>query len=210
MQRCDRAEAVAYWFFRLNGCLTTRNFLVHPDTDGPAQTEADIIAYRFGQRRELADANAPMDDHEFFNPADLKSSLYFVEVKHSGECRLNEAWTEPQRKNLQRVLNAIGPVPRERVDEVAEILCQKKSWSDTHMTISMVSVSQSQPECAAFPCLTWDVIVPWIVCRFRKYKNVKADHAQWDRVGKFLFETACSPSDGAVGVARTNRWLMGG
>jgi hypothetical protein len=26
-------EKVAYWFFRLNGCLTIENFVVHPDFD---------------------------------------------------------------------------------------------------------------------------------------------------------------------------------
>jgi hypothetical protein len=38
-------ESVAYWFFRLNGCLTIVNFVVHPDLareDEPRSQRTDI------------------------------------------------------------------------------------------------------------------------------------------------------------------------
>jgi len=51
-------EKVAYWFFRLNGCLTLVNFVVHPDLirrDEPRSqwTDVDILAIRFPHRKEL-------------------------------------------------------------------------------------------------------------------------------------------------------------
>ena len=49
-------EDLVYWFFRLNGCLTMENFIVHPDTAGPPETDADLIAVRFPHRRETADS----------------------------------------------------------------------------------------------------------------------------------------------------------
>ena len=34
-------------FFRLNGCLTTENFVVHPDGGRDQRTVADILGVRF-------------------------------------------------------------------------------------------------------------------------------------------------------------------
>jgi hypothetical protein len=55
-------EKVAYWFFRLNGCMTIENFVVHPDFGGSQRTDADILGIRLPYRSEgLRDS--PMPDH---------------------------------------------------------------------------------------------------------------------------------------------------
>ena len=41
-----KTEQLAYWFFRLNGCLTIVNFLVHGERRGREGTDADILAIR--------------------------------------------------------------------------------------------------------------------------------------------------------------------
>jgi hypothetical protein len=48
------AESVAYWYLRLNGCLTITNFIVHPEwrREGVG-TDADILGVRFPHRREM-------------------------------------------------------------------------------------------------------------------------------------------------------------
>jgi hypothetical protein len=44
------SERVASWFFRLNGCLTIDNFILHPDFINPSgrqRTDADVLGVRF-------------------------------------------------------------------------------------------------------------------------------------------------------------------
>ena len=45
-------ERLAYWYFRLNGFLTTENFIVHPDRGPNQRTDADLLAVRFAHRKE--------------------------------------------------------------------------------------------------------------------------------------------------------------
>ena len=103
-------EDVAYWFFRLNGCLAIKNFIVHPDTGGGQRTDADLIAVRFPHRQELLTSDQPMEDHDLFTEGSHRISAHFVEVK-AGVCRLNGPWTNPKKRNLQRVLYAMGFFP---------------------------------------------------------------------------------------------------
>ena len=37
-------DTVAYWFFRLNGCSTITNFVVHPDRHGSQRTDVNVLA----------------------------------------------------------------------------------------------------------------------------------------------------------------------
>ena len=45
-------EALAYWYFRLNGFLTTANFVIHDEGGAGQRTDADILvpcnSYKFG------------------------------------------------------------------------------------------------------------------------------------------------------------------
>ena len=51
-------ETIAYWFFRLNGCATITNFVVHPDRRGSQRTDVDVLAVRFPQQAgELPEAD---------------------------------------------------------------------------------------------------------------------------------------------------------
>jgi hypothetical protein len=46
-------EKIAYWFFRLNGCATITNFVVHPDRRGSQRTDVDVLAVRFPYWHEI-------------------------------------------------------------------------------------------------------------------------------------------------------------
>src|SRR2546423_1250095 len=49
-----KPELLADWFFRLNGCATIQNFVLHPNLAGSQRTDVDLIAVRFPYRNELA------------------------------------------------------------------------------------------------------------------------------------------------------------
>jgi hypothetical protein len=56
-------ERVAYWYFRLNGFLQIENFVLHPAGGGSQRTDADLLAVRFPDRKELLfDHAEPMQD----------------------------------------------------------------------------------------------------------------------------------------------------
>ena len=83
-----------------------------------SRTDADLIAARFPHRQELLTSGDPMQDHPLFGDRGL-IQVYFVEVKTS-DCRLNGPWTDPRKANLQRVLNAIGVLPADDVENAAK------------------------------------------------------------------------------------------
>jgi hypothetical protein len=70
-------EKLAYWFFRLNGCFTIENFVVHPDLGGGQRTDADILGVRFPHRQEgladsMVDHEAVLSDHPLIFAAEVK------------------------------------------------------------------------------------------------------------------------------------------
>ena len=90
VERLD-PEKVAYWYFRLNGCLTMVNFVLHPPGRGSQRTDADVLAVRFPHRSELADTARPLvDDTPFRGSTGIE--LAVAEVK-TGPCGLNDSWT---------------------------------------------------------------------------------------------------------------------
>src|SRR4051812_7707383 len=80
-------EQDAYWYFRLNGCLTITNFVLHPDLINPGEkltqrTDADILAVRFPHRQELLTSEHPMVDARVFD-GQAKIDIVIAEVKSS-------------------------------------------------------------------------------------------------------------------------------
>lgn len=65
-------EKLAYWYFRLNGCLTIENFVVHPDWRRGQQTEIDLIAVRFPHRAELLNKSMIDDQKIFSDPSRIR------------------------------------------------------------------------------------------------------------------------------------------
>lgn len=186
------SEKVAYWFFRLNGCFTFENFIVHPDTKGGQQTDADLIALRFMHRSELKTSGEPMQDHSLFNPQQRQISVFLVEVKTT-ECAINGPWKKRERRNLHRVLYAMGLLPVEKVEEAAHELYHTLKYEDEQMTIQFVAVGREKQQKGTVKNakqITWDEILRWIYERFNQYKDQKADHDQWEESGKKLYESA--------------------
>jgi hypothetical protein len=86
------AEEVAYWYLRLNGFLTLRNFLVHGDRRGETRTEIDVLGVRFRHRREHL--NQPMKDDDWIERA-RRNIVVFCDAK-KGAQDFNNAWAEPR------------------------------------------------------------------------------------------------------------------
>lgn len=186
-------EKLAYWFFRLNGCLTIENFVVHDDTgSGGQRTDADILGVRFPYRSELL--INPMKDYSvFYEFAGDRPSIFIAEVK-SGSCQLNGPWTKPDRENMQRALKAIGALPETEVEEAADALYTTRKYDSASYAVRLFGVGESvgdfterHPNAIA---LTWEQIITFIFDRFRQYHRQKSDHGQWDVTGKRLFRCA--------------------
>ena len=186
-------ESVAYWFFRLNGCLTITDFIVHPDPedDQPGQrTDADILAVRFPYRSEFyhTNPNNSMEDDALFVPNGTKTDLIIAEVK-AGQCNLNGPWTRGERENIHRALYAVGAFPQPRVPDIAQMLYEDFRFEDEHLRVRLFAVgNEPNPRLAAAVVqVTWCDVLDFIFQRFRRYQWVKADHSHWDDAGKRLY-----------------------
>lgn len=183
-------ENIAYWFFRINGCLNLVNFLVHHERRGHTGTDVDILAARFPFRRELEMSNRPMVDHPVFD-SDGRIDLIIGEVK-TGLCDLNGPWTDPDRQNMHRVLYAVGAFPEHRVPQVAHALYYDQVYEDDGYRVRLFAVGQRKnPRLSkAVVQLTWKEMLSFIHQRFTVYEDLKAQHEQWDPTGKTLFRKA--------------------
>jgi len=180
-------EALAYWFFRLNGCTTIVNFLVHHERAGREGTEVDILAVRFPFRKELALSGQPMEDHPLFEAGD-RIDIVIAEVKR-GRCELNGPWTDPTKQNMHRVLYAIGVIPEPHVTAVAQALYDPGSYSDDQCRIRLFAIGEREnPNLAPrIVQLCWQDILAFILDQLWRYARVKAQHRQWDETGKELY-----------------------
>lgn len=180
-------EDVAYWFFRLNGCLTIRNFIVHPDRRGSQRTDADLLALRFPWRKEQE-----MVDHVLFRDL-AKPVLLLVEVKSSGPCRLNGPWTDPSAANLPRIIEAIGSYDNAETQLAAESLYKEGRYTASAIEAALVAVGEVKNQELAESApgalqLDWGEILEFIHHRFRLFRAQKAHHPQWDTAGRRLYD----------------------
>ena len=118
------AERLAYWDFRLNGFLTTENFIVHPDIDPNQRTDADLLAGRFAQRSE--NLSRPMKDDLTVASCKTFANVIIAEVK-TGACALNGPWTNPRAEDMKRVLKAVGCVPESAIELACDACKQVES-----------------------------------------------------------------------------------
>jgi hypothetical protein len=203
-----KTEKVAYWFFRLNGCMTIENFVVHPDFAIGQRTDADILGIRFPHRAE-GPLDLPMYDH----PSVLSDRplLFIAEIKLR-HCELNGPWTDPEDGNLQRVLRAAGLHDPRVVEDVADALYAEQHFVDVDSEVRLFAIGdegddelrRSRP---GVRTLLWADVLGFIHDRFSAYAGVKADHQQWDEVGKHLFDLVVATPDRDAFVLNVRRLL---
>jgi hypothetical protein len=186
------AEALAYWFLRLNGFLTIQNFVVHPDTGQDQETDVDVLGVRFPFRAE--NLVKPMRDHEVFTQYQDKPLFVIAEVTVQ-PCKLNGPWTNPARQNMLRVLRAIGAFSAHHALAVAAALYGNGYFEDSIYCVSLVCVGRERSSGVAqrypnVPQLTLEHLARFIYGRFREYRRQKVAHPQWDDCGHRLWNLA--------------------
>jgi hypothetical protein len=189
-----KAEDVAYWYFRLNGFLLLENFYVHPDRGGGALTDADLLAVRFPHRAERVFDNPTdvmEDDDQTLALTRDRIDVVIAEIK-TGRCALNGPWTDPGRRNMQRVLAAIGVVPQARIGEAAAALYEHGYFeADAALRVRLVAVGSRTDEDinTRYPRVsqvTWPDALRFIYRRLRRYRDQKSDTQHWNSAGHLL------------------------
>lgn len=136
------AEKLAGWFFRLNGCLTIPNFIIHEDAGIGQRTQIDIFGVYFPHRSELR--TDPLEDHPVIGALTTKPLLIIAEVKGNKTCNLNGPWVKPERKYMHRMVSAIGIIPPSIVPAAACALYSEGLWQNEQWCITLMCIG-SQP-----------------------------------------------------------------
>jgi hypothetical protein len=117
--------------------------------------------------------------------------VVIAEVK-AGPCKLNGPWTNPNGKNVHRVLAAIGCVPRDRIPEAAKQIYQTGFYEHgCPLRIRLVAIGNESSEClrAQYPNVSqviWRDLLAFMFGRFQRYRHQKAQTDHWDQTGKHL------------------------
>lgn len=183
-------ERLAYWCFRLNGFLTTENFIVHPDTGTNQRTDADMLAVRFAHRSE--NILEPMEDDPKVATCSTFANVIIAEVK-TGTCFLNGPWTDSNAHNMHRVLKALGCVPDSALDAACEALYKEGFWHDNVTTIRLFALGELKSKGLAISeaqQVTWNEVIEFCAKRFQDYKKQKSSVGQWTNDGKKLRQLA--------------------
>jgi hypothetical protein len=188
-----KAENLAYWYLRLNGYLMLSNFLIHPDfgTGYDQRTDVDILGVRFPYRSEIP--NRPMDDDPRIILSKNKTVVLVGEVK-KGVCALNGPWTNPEKKNMRRIIQAIGTFKEQSEIEKSsnEIYSNGFYTNDwCYFTLACFGIEQNDElshQYSNVPQILWSQVINFIHNRFYEYYNQKKAHNQWDEYGRFLWE----------------------
>lgn len=193
-------EKVAYWYLRLNGFLQIEDFYVHPSGKGGARTDADLLAVRFPHRKErLYDSPSGFmdDDDEHLAISRDYIDVVIAEVK-AGRCALNGPWTNPDKKNVERVLAAIGCLPDERIDRAADTIYRTGFYvDDVPLRIRLIAIGRElDTEIQdAFPQvqqIIWSDLLGFVFERHQEYRHQKRQTDHWDTTGKLLKRKATS------------------
>jgi hypothetical protein len=200
------AEALVYWYLRLNGFLTITNFIVHPDEGRNQETDADILGVRFPYRAE--NLNRPMKDHEVILGPPGKIHMVIGEVK-TGLCNLNGPWTKPERRNMHRVLKAIGILQSREAETAAAKLYDSGRYENQRCRISLLCFGKNHnPQIAEkysmVPQILWSDLIPFIYERFKSYRNQKVSHLQWDEDGHKLWDAFEQSRDASIFASQFN------
>lgn len=188
------AEALGYWYFRLNSCLTIVDFVLHPQRRGPQRTDADVLAVRFPSRIERVEGGQPLVDHDPFEKSQCVE-LVVAEVK-AGLCDLNGPWSEPARGNLTYVLGAVGILPPERVAAACEALYAGSAYEADGCRIRLFALGRTRNDKLAGGVVQveWRDVVGFVLDRFTAHSRAKADHPQWDETGQRLWNDSIAKS----------------
>jgi hypothetical protein len=189
--RAATAQSLAYWFLRLNGFLTIENFILHRelgDIHKGMRTDADVLGIRFPYRAEQS-----MQDHNFFRAFDDKPIFLISEVVSGSKCKVNGAWSNPRRGNLNRLLLALGFLPPNQTQNCSRRLHARCCDQTDEFWLQYAAFGYQMDEHLAkrFPALlqlTWEEVLHFIHQRFANFRIQKADNQTWRTDGRELWK----------------------
>lgn len=197
-----KSDRLAYWYLRLNGFLTSQNYIIHDGVGGSGsqRTEIDILGVRFPYKAEKLENRGnefeTMDDEDIFKKKD-KIYIIIAEAK-KGRCDLNSPLEREFSKNMQRALEIIGVFEEKAIEKVARKLYVDGFYVNDSYCLSLIcfgkstnySLERKYPKLKQQKLkqqITWCEVLEFIYNRFDKYRRFKSDHSQWDCDGKQLW-----------------------
>lgn len=198
-----KAEDLAHWYLRLNGFLTTTNFIIHSIRRGQTKTEIDIIGIRFPNRIELFDHNDPISDDSLFKKIE-KPHITICEVTTS-RCKINDSIRKKQ-DNLEDVLRTFGFFCTDKIKTVAtDLQNQGKFENENYYVTFLLFGNQSDEDLKkSLPGAiqtNWRDVLTFIYNRFKKYRRIKTAHSTWKSPGKNLYDKAISSNEITTGLS---------
>ena len=136
-----------------------------------------------------------MIDDVYFSSITDKPLVIIAEIK-SGRCEINNSILQPDKKNIQRLLRAIGVFPLEIVDDVANEIYRTGGYNSEFYRIAICCLGDYSNDRIATDLpkakqIFWDEsILPFIYNRFSEYRSRKGDHDQWEITGKILWNAS--------------------
>jgi len=188
-ERGRRAEEVARWYFRLNGCFQT-GFVLHADQPGRQITDADICAVRFPHTEEKLRDIRMTDDRWFTRTAPNGQILLFVaEITQGGPCKVNGPWTDHSRGGMEKVVQRFGFADAAKVPEIVSSMYDRLWWGDDKHVLTYVAIGEraSRDLATRYPKLvqlTWEDIARFLWDRFHAFGEIKGVPAQWPIFGR--------------------------
>lgn len=195
----QRAEEIAEWYFRLNGFFLIPGFVVHPDAPRPTpRTEADLLGVRLkgstegvwhqksshSERQKNNKFFSMDDDRIFINAARVgtvaRHLVAMVEVK-AGRCKINGPWSDrnikdsqPGMSNMARALGRVGFGTRDETIRASDLMYQNLRYEGTEFVVQYFAVGklESQNLKDTYPLLiqiTFDHIGEFLHSRFSKF-----------------------------------------
>lgn len=187
-----KPDRLAYWYFRLNGFLTTENFVIHPDEGREQRTDVDLMGVRFMHRCEIV--YNPMVDDPRVADCVTPVNVIIAEVK-TARCALNGPWVNPHAGNMQRVLRAIGCILEQHIDAAADQLREVGAYSEGDVTVRLFALGERRNRRLPIPPeqqIIWSEMIQFVTSRFKAYSVEKASVGQWSEDGQQLRRLALS------------------
>lgn len=192
----NRAENVTNWYFRLNGFFSIPGFIVHPDQrQRYPRTEADLIGVRFPESTEKIDGRKMIDDNKLTQLAivgnRMKILFILVEVK-TDVCNMNSPWSNPNERNMQRVIRRLGFLQEPEIENVATSMYNHARWENDQYVLQYVCVGRQlnnnlQQQFNRLVQITWKDIAEFLYKRFKDFPEKLPNgpiHAQWPDFGR--------------------------
>jgi hypothetical protein len=122
-----------------------------------------------------------------------KPHIILTEVK-TGRCAINPTWLRDDSV-IKHIMRAVGAFPDGEVNAISDRLREKGIVSTENYQVSLVAVGKTQSQDLNVAIqISWQEIVEFIHKRFNDYIKQKANHGQWDDIGKEIWSLCIDKS----------------